>query len=116
MGEDLGTAVGQVVPVHAGDDDVPELHLGHRLGEADRLLPIERTRRPMGHGAVRAVPGAHVPQDHERRRFVLPALADVGAVGFLAHRMELQAPHHLLEGHVIGAARGLDLEPGGLAL
>ena len=116
LGEDLGAAVGQVVAVDAGDHDVLEPHLGDRLGEAHRLVRVERGGGPVGHGAVGAIPRADVAQDHERGGVVLPALPDVGAVGFLADGVKLQPAHHLLQGEVVGPARGFDLQPGGLAL
>jgi len=115
-GEDLGAAVRQIVAVDAGDHDVLQAHLRHRVGEAGGLAQVQGGRGPMGHRAIGAVAGAYVAEDHERGGVVLPALPDVGAVRLLAHRMQLQAPHHLLQGDVVGAARSLDLEPGGFAL
>jgi hypothetical protein len=47
---------------------------------------------------------------------VLPAFSDVGAVRLLTDRVELQVAHHVLQGDVVRAARGLYLEPGGLSL
>ena len=69
---------------------------------------------PMGNGAVAAVPGAHVAQDHEGRGQVLPALADVRAVGLLAHRVEVPLPHQALQAEVLRPARRPHLEPGRL--
>ena len=103
-GERLGAAVGQVVPVHRGDDHVREPHALHRLGQADRLERVERLRRAVRHRAVGAVPGADVAQDHEGGGLVLPALADVGAARLLAHGVQPQLAHHALELHV-GRAR-----------
>ena len=71
--------------------------------------------RAVGHRAVGAVPGADVAQDHEGGGLVLPALADVGAAGLLAHRVEAELPHHGLDVRVVGPAGRLDLEPRRLA-
>ena len=67
-------------------------------------------------GAVGAVPRADVAEDHEGGRAVLPALADVGAVGFLANGMEVQLPHQLLEPKVLGTSWSTNLQPPRLAL
>ena len=116
VGKDFRAAVRQIVAIDAGDDDVPEAHLRHRIREPPGLTGIERSGRPVRDGAVRAVARADIPQDHECRRLVLPAFPDVGAVRFLADGVELEAAHHLLQGEVVGTARSLDLEPGGFAL
>jgi len=110
--EHLGATVRQIVPVYAGDDDVPELHLLHCGGEAGGLVRVERTRRPVRDRAVGAVPRAHVTEDHEGGGPVLPTFPDVGTMGFLAHRVELQVPHQVLQGQVVGPAGRWDLEPG----
>src|SRR4029453_16803528 len=79
-----------------------------------RLLPIPPLRAPMGHGAVAAVPRAHITENHERRGEVLPAFADIRAVGLFAHRMEVPLPHETLETEVLRPARRPHLEPGRL--
>ena len=55
--------------------------------------------------AVGAVPRADVAEDHERGGAVLPALADVRAVRFLADGMEVELAHQLLEPEVIADRR-----------
>ena len=70
----------------------------------------------MGDRTVRAISRTDVAKDHERRGPVLPALADVGAVGFLAYRVKVQLPHQLLKPQIVGAAGRLDLEPIRLSL
>jgi len=91
--ENVGAEVGQVVAVHGRDHRVLELHRPDRLGDARRLGDVVLGRTAMGHGAVGAVSRADIAQNHERRGPVLPALADVGAMGFLAHRVEIEIPH-----------------------
>ena len=41
-GEMLRAAVGEVVAVHRGDDDVVQAELGHRVGDLLRLVRVER--------------------------------------------------------------------------
>src|SRR4051812_18173396 len=65
----------------------------------------------VSNGAVGAVAGADVAEDHEGGGAVFPTFADVGAVGFLAHRMEVQLAHQVLEPHIVGAARRFHLQP-----
>ena len=69
----------------------------------------------MGHGAVATVPGADVAQNHESGRAVLPAFADVGAMGLFADRMQAQLTHQVLEAYIVGSSRRPDFEPGGLS-
>src|SRR2546423_9136465 len=65
----------------------------------------------MGDRTVSAISGADVAQDHESGGAMLPALADVWAVGLFANRVKVQLAHHVLETEVIRSARGFDLEP-----
>ena len=111
LGEDVRAEVGEVVAVDGGDDGVAQGELGDGLGHARRLLDVVRRGTPVGDGAVGAVPGADVAQDHEGGGAVLPALADVGAVRLLAHGVQLQLTHELLEAQVVVATGGLHLEP-----
>ena len=57
----------------------------------------------MDYVAVAAGPCADVPEDHERRRAVMPALADVGTAGFFAHRAQVKLAHEALKVGVDGA-------------
>ena len=70
----------------------------------------------MRDGAISAVPGADVAEDHERRGAVLPALADVRTVRLLANCMEVELTHELLEPKVVRTPWGSDLQPGRLTL
>ncbi len=65
----------------------------------------------MRHGAVGAIARANVTQNHERRGTVFPTLANIWTVCFLAHRVQIEVLHELLEAHVICAARCLHLKP-----
>ena len=70
----------------------------------------------MGDGAIGAISGANIAKDHERGGAVLPTFADVGTMGFLAYRMEVELAHQALEPHVVGATWRLYLEPRGFPL
>src|SRR5690606_10953194 len=59
--------------------------------------------------------GAVLAADQERGLAHLPALVDVRAAGLLAHGVELQAAHELLEVAEVVPERRLDLQPLGLA-
>ena len=59
----------------------------------------------LGHGAESAAAGAQVAQHHEGRGLVVPALADVGAMGALADRMQVQRTGQPLQVVVILAHR-----------
>ena len=72
--------------------------------------------RAVRHGAVGAGARADVAEDHERRRAVVPALADVGAARVLAHGVQLQVLHDPLEPEVVVRPGRADLQPVGLGL
>ena len=95
--EMAGAAVAQVVAVDARDHDVLELQRGDRLGEVDRLVGIQRIGPAVADVAERAAPRALVAHDHEGRRAVAEAFADVRARRFLAHRVQLVLAQDLLD-------------------
>ena len=113
--EGAGAAVGQVVAADAGDDDVLEAHDGDGLGDAARLVGVVPVRAAGLDGAEAAGPGAGVAEDHDGRRALLPALADVRAAGLLADGVERLAAHEVLELRVVGAAGQPGLDPLGVA-
>jgi len=69
-----------------------EAELAHRAPHPLRLLAVLPDGLAVRDRTVAAVPRAHVPQDHEGRRRILPALADVRAVRLLADGVQLEAP------------------------
>src|SRR6202043_3594263 len=62
-------------------------------------------------GAIRAGARADLAENHERGGAVMPALADVRALRFLAHRVQLQLAHEALEACVIRRPRRAHLQP-----
>jgi len=93
LGEGPGTEIGEVVAIDAGDDQMPEVHRARGLGHTARLGGVELRRAAVGDGAVGAVPGADIAEDHEGRGAVLPALADIRAVCLFADRVQVELPH-----------------------
>src|SRR5258705_6324104 len=85
----LRAAVPQIVAVDAGDHHVGEPELRDRLGEVARLFGVGRERPAVRDVAERAAPGADIAQDHERRRALAEALADVRARRLFADRVQL---------------------------
>src|SRR5690606_3292955 len=103
LDEMRGTAVAQVVAVHAGDDDVAQPQGGDRPGEVERLVRIERVGPAMADVAERATAGALVAHDHERGGALAEALADVRAGRLLADGVQpvlAQDPLDLVEAAV----------------
>ena len=112
--EGLGGAEVVVVAVDRRDDGVGEAELGDRVGDAARLVVVDGLGAALGHGAEAAAPRAQVAEHHEGSGLLVPALADIGAVGGLADGMQVQVAGELLE-RVEGFAAGrAGLEPGGL--
>ena len=101
--EELRAAVFAVVAIDAGDDGVAQTHDGDGFGDAARLIVIDRQRSALLHRAESAAARADVAEDHERGGAAVPALADVGAGGALADRMQLQVGDEFFEFAVIPA-------------
>src|SRR6185295_8891997 len=98
-----------------GDDGVAQSHRLHLVRHPRRLQRVVPGRLAGLHVAEAAATGADVAEDHEGGGTALPALADVGAVGLLADRMEVVLLDRLLQPAVGGATGSRDLEPGRLA-
>jgi hypothetical protein len=95
--EVAGAAVAQVVAVDAGDHHVLQLQRGDGLGQVLRLVHVQRVGPAVADVAERAAAGALVAHDHEGGRALAEAFADVGAGGFLAHRVQVVLAQDLLD-------------------
>ena len=95
------SAVVEVITIHGREYDVLQAHEFNRARDVGGLLAVEpaagvsRVNRTEPTGA-----GADLTHEHDRRRAVVPALADVRALGLFAHRcqaMRADGLAHLLE-------------------
>ena len=105
-----GAAVGDVVAVDRRDHDVVDAPRRDVLGGVRRLEQVERRRRARRlHVAEAAAARARVAHHHDRRRrrplLAAPALADVRALGLLAHARQFRAAQPFADPVVLGAAR-----------
>jgi hypothetical protein len=111
-----GAAIRQVVAVHAGNHHVAQAEFGDGIGHAGRLGGVEGRGQAGRHVAEGAGARADFTQDHHGGVALAPALADVGAGGFLAHRDEAVVAHQAA-GLVVDRVRGrLNPDPLRLAL
>ena len=113
--EDVRAAVGQVVAGDRGHHDVLQPEARDRLGDPARLVVVEPGRPAGLDVAEPAGAGARVAEDHDRGGALVPALADVRAVGLLADRVEVQAAEQALEVVVVLAGGQLRADPVGVA-
>ena len=93
--EDGGAAVLLVVAVDGGDDRVAEAHARDRVGHA-RGLRRDRAARRAGPVLTAQKPQARVQTSPRIMKVAVPAvpaLAEVRAVGLLAHRVEVEPAH-----------------------
>ena len=114
QGEGARAADEVVVAIDAGDDGVLQAERGHGFGDAAGLVEVDGLGAALGHGAESAAAGAEVAEHHEGGGFVVPALADVGAMSALADGVEAERAGEALEVVVVFAHGGAGLEPLGL--
>ncbi len=94
----LGAAVEEIVAVDHGHHDVLEVEASDGAGDVLRLADVDGAARIAGgHRAEAAAAGADVAEEHHRRGAFAPALADVGAAGLFADRVEIELAEGLLE-------------------
>jgi len=114
-GEMLGAAVGQIVAIDRGHDDMTQAQLGDGVGDALGLARFQGIRQASADVAERARARAGLAHDHEGRVLLLPALADVGAARLFADRDELMFAHDVAGHGIGGRARRLDADPVGFS-
>ena len=106
----------QVVAIDRRQHDVLEAHQLHGARGVGGFVGVEPAARVAGvDGAETAGARAHLAHQHDRRGARVPALADVRALGFLAHGGEAMVAHGLLDGLEAGARRQRCPQPAGLA-
>jgi len=89
-GKEACAAVGQLVAIHRGQDDVPESESRDRFGDAAGLVGVQRLRSSGLDGTEPAGTGAHIAQEQERCRTVCPAFAEVGALRAFANGVKVE--------------------------
>ena len=104
LGPDLCASIWEVVAVDAGDHHVLQADFRQDLGHPARLIVVG------GHWfagldvAEAAASCARIAQNHDGRRTSLPALAHIGATGFLADGVQFVFLKEVLEFQVALAA------------
>src|SRR6185437_13749122 len=88
FGKNSGAAQVVVIAIHAGDHSMLQAECGDSFSHATAFIPVDGARLALGHGTKAAAPGADISQQHESCSTVIPALADVGALSRLAHRVQ----------------------------
>jgi hypothetical protein len=96
-GEGAGATDEIVVSIDAGDDCVLKAENGYGFGYAAWLVEIDGLGTAFGNSAETAAAGAEIAEHHESRGFVVPAFADVGAVGAFADSVEIEGAGEALE-------------------
>jgi hypothetical protein len=61
---------------------------GDRFGHASWFFPVDRKRFSLRYRAETTAARTDIAQQHERRSFVIPTLADVRALRRLTHGMQ----------------------------
>ena len=113
-GEMLRAAVGEIVAVDRGDDDVGKPELRRRFADMRGLVRVERAGQTGLDIAEGAGARAGVAHDHEGGVLLLPALADVRAAGLLADGVQAVGAHDSVGVGVTLRHRRLDADPVGL--
>jgi hypothetical protein len=111
FGKNLCAAHVVVIAIHAGDYGMLQTKGGHSFSHAARLVPIQRLRLAFGDSAKAATPSTQIAQQHERGGLMVPALANVRALGRFANRVQIQSSCQPLEIVVIVAHGRARLQP-----
>src|SRR4029077_18789891 len=111
FGENARAAQVVVIAIHAGDDGVLQTERGNGFGYPPRLVPRDGTGLAPGHRAKSAAPCADVPQQHEGGGAMVPALADIGTLCRLAHRVQSQTAGQLFKVVKVFPDGGLGSKP-----
>ena len=80
---------------------------GDGFGHAARLVPVNRSRTPLGHRAKAAMPRADIAQQHEGRGVMVPAFANIRTLRRLANRMQPKPARQFLKVMKVVAHREL---------
>jgi hypothetical protein len=95
---------------------MPQSQLGHRIRNPERLVRLQTERLAGAHIAEAARPGTGVAHDHHGGVPLRPALADIGASGFLADRYQAVVSNKRLGLMINWMGRRLDPDPRRLPL
>src|SRR5262245_50264001 len=90
---------------------MPKRHPLDGIRNARRLCKIELVRLAVRDRAIRTRAGADVAENHEGRRPMVPALADVRTPRLLTDGVELQLLHYAFETQIVLRTRRAHLEP-----
>src|SRR5579862_94157 len=110
-----GAAIVEIVAIDRGNDHVRKAELAGSLRDMRWLGSVKRAGQAGLHVAKGARPRAGVAHDHEGGVSLLPALADIGASGLLAHRVQAVFAHDALGLQIARRDGRLDADPIGLA-
>ena len=75
------------------------------------LVEVDRLGPALGYGAESAASRAKIAQHHKGRRLVVPALADIGAMGAFAHGMQAERARQPLQAVIVFASWRAGLQP-----
>src|SRR5262245_26917219 len=97
LGENVGSAILQIIAIDRGYDGVLETEFLKRGSYPSRLVEIVVGRKTGLDGAELAGACAHIAEDHESCRAGSPALSNVGASGILAHGIHAVLTNEVLQ-------------------
>src|SRR3954452_13185466 len=106
-----GASVLQIITIERSDYQMVQGEPRDRLCDMPWLIGIERARQPGLHVAERAGARARIAHDHEGRVLLVPALADIGAAGLLAHGVQAVFLDDAVRLAIAARDRRLDADP-----
>jgi hypothetical protein len=107
LGEMPGAAIGKIVTIDRSHHDMYEPELRNRIGNALRLLAVERARQAGLDVAEGAGASTGVAHNHEGRVLLLPAPADVRATRLNAYGVKAVRAHDAARLCIATRARAL---------
>src|SRR4051794_32476485 len=112
LGKMFRTAIGEIVAIYRGDNDVGKPELESRLRDVLRLVWVERTGHAGFYVTEGAGTGAGIAHKHESGVLLVPALADIWTTCFLADRNQPVFPDDIACLGITAGGRRSHTDPG----
>jgi hypothetical protein len=108
------STIRQIIAIHRGHDNVLETKSSDRLGDAPRLIRIERADFAMGYGTVGAIARADIAHEHEGGGVMRETFTDIRTACLLADAVQFQFAEDGAGTEILGRDGRANFDPVGM--